>query len=152
MNSQHALLALICFWLTACQDGPNVSVVFDKHLTHKNGLALSRPAGFAETALDNGFSFSETGDLRSPRTIKVSVADVRPALAQKRELADATTAIFAVRELGGGSGGTEYELTAAKPSGESWIVAVAIEQSELGVPAFEIAWTLLEESRLPARQ
>lgn len=153
VNSRRALLGLICFWLTACQDGSNVSVAFDKDLSHKTGLALSRPAGFAETALDNGFSFSETGDVRSPRTIKVSVADAQPVLAQaqERELADATTAIFAVRELGGGSGGTEYELTAAKPSDESWIVAVAIEQSELGAPSFETAWKLLEKSQLPAR-
>lgn len=129
---------------------PLKSVPLD--LTHKNGLSLSRPAGFAETALDNGFSFSDTGDLRSPRTIEISVADAQPALTQERELADATAAIFAVREPGGGSAGTEYELTAAKSSGENWIVAVAIAQSELGVPAFETAWKLLEKSQLPAPQ
>ncbi|MGI9336727.1 MAG: Tsi3 family protein [Gammaproteobacteria bacterium] len=154
MKGLRFLIALGLMCLAGCEERATEDAFFDKELTQQNGLQVSRPTGFAEAFTDSGISFAESGRLRSPRTIEVLVSNSQPAALaapHERVLTDGTAVTFATRELGAGSGAMEYELTAAKPAGERWIVVTAIEQSEFGAPAFETAWRVLENSRLSTR-
>ncbi|MGI9302325.1 MAG: hypothetical protein ACR2RB_06405 [Gammaproteobacteria bacterium] len=76
-------------------------------MTHRNGLVISRPEGFTDNQTETGFALVESGNIRSPRVIEVSLFDAAPKLerVRKRNLVDQPAAIFAVRELGAGSGG-----------------------------------------------
>ncbi len=132
--------------IVACnQNGDTMS--FDGEVRHENGLSASRPAGFKEMKTPSGFVFTESGDMRSPRTVRVDLSASEPQLTdtEKRSVGGIEVT-YAVSELGSGSGGTEYELQAIKPSGGSWIVLKAIEQTEEAEPAFLAGWAVLEKA------
>ena len=119
-------------------------MTFDEKLVHHNGLVLARPAGFDATMSDTGFDLIETGDLRSPRSINVSLVDTDPLgdKAQERSI-DGTSIRYRISEVGAGSGGVEYELVAVRQDQEAFVVVIAFEQTEHAKP-FTAAWSVFE--------
>ena len=96
-----------------------------------------------------GFSLTEAGDLRSPRTIVVVLADSNPLAGDVREHdLDGATAQFRISELGAGSGGVEYELVATKEDAGAFVVVTAIKQTESTEPDFTTAWAVLAKARV----
>ena len=145
------LLAVQLAALAACQE-ENVQVGPAMELAHANGLRVDRPPGFAESATANGFSLDEKGDIRSPRSMTIELVVHPPAVRhpEERSLPNGGVAGFAVREVGAGSAGTEYELSASQRIGDRWIALRATAQSEDGQPDFAVAWRVLERARLSA--
>jgi hypothetical protein len=135
--------------LVACQANKTLEPSREQ-LGHPNGLRLPPPPGFLRTQTEYGFTLSEGGDLRTPRTIEITRAKEPPAIRQPqtRGLATGATARFSVQEVGSGSAGAQYELRASKQLGSSWIVVVATAQSERGEPDFALAWQLLDSAEI----
>ncbi len=148
MRPLPAILLIAACSLTAC--GGETLVTFDKELQHENGLSVARPEGFDDQKTATGFVFNEVGGRRTPRTISVERVDTAPVPdgAKERRVGEAT-ALYTVQELGAGSGGTEYELKAARAAGSAWIVLTEIAQVEGDEPDFVLGWAVLERARLP---
>jgi hypothetical protein len=131
---------------------PAPSLLLDdiQEYTHSNGLTVKRPYNFTKSLAKTGFVFTESGDIRSPRFIALSVSDNEPdfLLEKQRVLKNGSTVTYSVEALASNSGGTEYELSSAKKIGERWITLNAIEQSEVGIPSFEVAWIVIESAKL----
>jgi hypothetical protein len=140
------LIAALC---AGCQESTVVNAP-DPELSHPNGLRVGRPSGFLESQTAAGYELLESGDVRSPRTIEVELAGAPPTLEvpEDRELPDGGIARFSLREIGAGSAGPEFELSAVKEAGERWIVVTAIAQSESGEPDFDPAWRVVDSARL----
>jgi hypothetical protein len=120
-------------------------------LAHANGLVAAAPYGFDAQATADGFVFAETGGLRTPREIRLALTPSPPRVAGLRGRAiDGRWVPFAVRELGGGSGGTAYELVATRPMETGYLVMTATVQTETS-PRFDAAWAALERASMEAR-
>jgi len=110
-------------------------------LEHPNGLRLLRPDGFEERLTERGFALDEAGNLRTPRRIQVERADIAPTFETTDQVTfeDGELLGYTIVDMGGGSGGTEYELRAARSLGSGWVVLTARVQTELS-PNFGLAF------------
>jgi hypothetical protein len=145
---KQIILLFASLALLACSgESEEAATWFDGYVNHPNGLVVSRPIGFDEQLTSNGFRFDESGLLRTPWRLSVERWDIAPeaGLPQKR-LGDAK-AYYRISESDGGSGGSEFELWAAKPDGAHWIVVIGKVQGE-GEPSYKLAWELLKRARL----
>jgi len=151
---KRIILLIFSFILFACDGestGENTSMHFDVPLNHPNGLIVNRPTGFEESSTSDGFRFAVSGAsrMRNPPSISVKRQDTAPdvqRLTSKRLGGD--RAFYRISISAAGSGGTEYDFWAIKPSGNHWIVVQAWEQHELVSPSFRLAWMLLEQAQL----
>lgn len=141
-------MTVVCA-LTACEDETATAPRFDGVIAQGTGLTVPVPVGFDHRVTPDGLVFEESGDLRSPRHVRIGFAERRPAFSESasRSIAGGT-ADFEVTTLNGGSGGVEYQLTAAKPVAGGWIMVTAVTQTEFGQPSFDLAWAVLEEAYL----
>jgi hypothetical protein len=146
---KRTALLFTCFALLACNgENEDAATWFGGDLNHPNGLAVSHPVGFEAQMTSNGFRFDESALVRTPWWLNVERLDTvsEAGLARKR-LGD-VRAYYRIKESDGGSGGTGFELWAAKPSGVHWIVVRGKKQSEFGKPSFDLVWELLKRARL----
>lgn len=151
MKIVWTLFAIVLFVVAGCEE--KTIVTFEKKLSHPSGLSVQLPTGFVERELPAGFMFSEGGDLRTPREVKLELADTPPSgpvLDQVKQLESGIGEVrFGVHELGAGSAGTEYELVAILKREGGTLVMTAFEQTEHKVPDFATAWAVLETVRFP---
>lgn len=130
---------------------PSDQVALGADIAHANGLVAAPPQGWEVQATASGFVFTEASDLRSPGAIRLDLVSEPPDLASLRRRGWGVwgdgQVRYRVREGGGGSGGTEYELTAVRALSGYHLVLTAIEQSEVG-PGFGAAWATLEHAAI----
>jgi hypothetical protein len=125
------------------------SVGFGEELRHPNGLRTAVPQGYkVETSSSDGFRFGPVKAQRMIDGIDVRRVSAMPILKPSGQGVLTTGERYMIEDMGGGSGGTEYQLTAWKEAGDAWIVVVAIEQTEFGEPSFNAGWAVLERSTL----
>jgi hypothetical protein len=148
-------ILLICAVLPlalSCEEQGDVEVTLQEELRHANGLAVRRPDGFRAIEEAAGFAFEEEGMIRSPRFLRVLRLEQAPSQEPtgSRKLESGVSASYAVEKRSGGSAGDEYELTAWRAAGDSWIAVSETAQSELGEPDFAVAWVLVDQARIAA--
>lgn len=129
---------------------PVESLAVAEGLQHECGLQTMRPQGFSVTATLSGYQFDEEGQFRTPMRITIGCSAIEPFLgspADERWLRGAKVKYF-TEELGSGSGGTEYLLTAVKQAPSGWIVMTQLVQIEFFWPDFSLGWAVLDRSHL----
>jgi hypothetical protein len=141
-------MLLLMFAASLCTCKPSDQVALGTDLTHSNGLVAAPPLDFLVEETEQGFLFTEAGNVRSPQRIRIEVVAEPPSLrnASTREV-EGQQWLYRIAEHGSGSGGIERELVVHRPGRERHIVLTALEQAE-GAPSFEEAWTVLEHARL----
>ena len=128
-------------------DAEGVTMTGTATLHHENGLTVPRPEGFAVERTERGFALTEEWVRRTRRatlSVHPDEAALRAAGVAMPSDAERDGTRYAVRELGAGSAGTEYELTAVREVEGGLIALEAVEQTEGEEPAFDLGWTLLE--------
>ena len=146
-------ILLICAALPlalSCEEQADVEVTLREELRHANGLAVLRPDGFRAIEEAAGFAFVEEGMIRAPHYLRILRLEQAPPQAPQgsRKLESGASASCAVARRSGGSAGNEYELTAWRAAGDSWILVSEIAQSEMGEPNFATAWALIDQARI----
>lgn len=119
-------------------------------LQHECGLQTVRPQGFRASPTETGFQLDQEGQRRTPIRITIGCADTEPSIKaepKERWLSGAKVK-YLIEELGGGSGGTEYLLTAVKQAPSGWIVMTQLVQIEFFWPDFSLGWAVLDRSHL----
>lgn len=142
-----ALLVLAALWVS----GPprTHAVPFGEELRHSNGLRTAVPSGYKlDAQMPEGFSFDRAKPQRLVDHIQVWRSASRPELKASGLQVLTKSATYMVEDVGGGSGGTEYQLTAFREVPGGWIVVVAVQQSEFLTPRFEAGWAVLERSTI----
>ena len=145
------LAAALLLWIAAGGLSFRASVGFGETLRHPNGLQTAVPEGYkleAQTA--DGFRFGPSRQQRLINWIEVRRASAMPVLTPTGLEVLRTGERYLIEDMGGGSGGTEFQLTTWKEAGGAWIVVVAVEQSEFGRPQFAAGWAVIERSTLDA--
>jgi hypothetical protein len=120
---------------------------FGEVLRHANGLRTAAPEGYSMDERPEGFFFRLAASTRAMNWIAVARSATLPQLTPADEVI-ARGKNHVIEAGGGGSGGTEYQLSAWKASGGAFIVVTAVEQRELGTPTFDAAWAVFERSTL----
>jgi hypothetical protein len=129
------------FWHAAA------GIRFGKELRHANGLRTAMPEGYKMDESPEGFTFRLTASTRAMNWIAVARSAALPRVTPVDEVI-ARGENHLIEAGGGGSGGTEYLLSAWKASGGAFILVTAVEQMELGTPTFDAGWSVLERSTL----
>lgn len=146
-----ALFFMLGLSLSACAE--NDVVTCAQNLTHSEGFTACVPEGFESTMGPTGFEFVETGNLRTPKIIKLEIlpgGSESYRLDQSRALDGiGQTVRYGVRELGSGSAGTEYQLLAYLDFNGRGLLVTAREQTEFGQPDFATAWAVLDRIDFP---
>ena len=144
-------MGLVRFLFAAALVGckPSDQITLGADVAHANGLLAAAPEGWEVQATTSGFVFAEPGDLRSPGAIRLDLVSEPPDLAGLHRRGwgvwGSERVNYQVREDDGGSGGTEYELTAVRALSGRHLVLTATDQSE-GAPGFSAAWATLEHA------
>jgi hypothetical protein len=126
-------------------------IAFGEELRHPNGLRTAVPQDYKVAAqIPHGFRFDHARQQRLVYTMAVLRAAAMPVLTSRGREVVSSGRRYMIEDMGGGSGGTEYQLTAWKEAEGGWLVVVAIEQTEFGRPPFDAAWAVLERSMLEA--
>ncbi len=143
------LILVVLLAIAACDENQNTGVTFDKEIKLDNGLTVARPKGFTEGLEADRIVLTETGDLRSPRIISVSLSETAPLLddPDTRDVKGEKVR-YKVGEEGSGSGGTEYQLQAVRAVGPKFLVLTAFVQVEGRTPDFATAWAVMERARV----
>jgi hypothetical protein len=140
------LIFVLIAVLWGCGDQSG-NVVLGDQMEHETGLRAAAPEGFTVKTLPDGFRFDEAGRPRYARRIELRMAEHAPELeAPKRRTLAGMPVDFRIDTLAGGSGGTEYRLTAVRPDGDQFLILTAYDQSERGTPDFADAWAVLESA------
>jgi hypothetical protein len=140
----------LSFGLSGCQpETSQVEIV--ETMQHPNGLIGKRPAGMNATLQPFGFEIIEAGAVRSPLSFSLMLF---PPASPPPKITPYYFGLFGPRYRvsnfgGGGSGGEEYKLAAARQIGNCWLMVVAFKQSE-GTPSFLAAWAALNNSSVTA--
>lgn len=113
-------------------------------LVHANRLVIEPPAGFSAVRSERGFRLRESGSLRSPHQIDVTLSSLPPARGLERRSWGSEQMVYHIDKGEGGSGGDQYRLWAAKFSEPFWIVVTATVQREGSAPTFTEARGLLK--------
>ena len=150
----HALLLLVIALLigpfqTGCSNGTNGATT---HLTHPNGLSISVAAGINHTETAHGFQLRPplSGSMRGISETNIQRTSRRPEgdWPEQRKV-NGQTMYYRLEEFHGGSGGEEYELTAWKQIGGSYVLLNVHRQQEgTGRPEFESDWEILAHARV----
>jgi hypothetical protein len=144
------LAALLAIALPGCM--PETSKVrFSETMSHENGLITQRPEGFEAVSQPAGYDLTESGALRNPMQITLSL--LSPGAAA-HDIPRAWFGVFGLHYritiAEGGSGGSLYNLEASKAFGICRILLQATQQSKDGTPDFLVAWALLEKTAIRA--
>jgi hypothetical protein len=140
---------LILAWLWANGAFTQTSVAFSEELRHPNGLRTAVPGGYKlEARTPDGFRFGLVKPQRLIDWIEVRRAVSRPVLAPSGLEVLTRRETYMIEDMGGGSGGTEYQLTAWTETPGGWVLVVAVQQSEFMTPRFDAGWAVLERSVL----
>ena len=118
--------------------------------THRNGLRIVASVSYTITETADGFELRPATARREVDETVIEVHDRPPAATGdiQTKRTEAGKVAYTVQALNGGSGGTEYALTAWRPMGERWIVLTAVQQREWGKPGFVEVWNMLETATL----
>jgi hypothetical protein len=124
-------------------------------LTHPEGLKLRIPAQLQVQQLRSGFHISSLASKvsRIPQALEVTVArsGVPEGHWPERRISNGREVRFRMDELAGGSGGTEYVLTAWVRYDPGHVLVKQTTQAEWPVkPDFSLAWTVLDGLVPPA--
>ena len=142
-------LLFACAMLLACfEDTPDAGAMATA--THHNGLRIVAPVRYTITETADGFMFQPNPNGRAVQETVIEVLDTPPTATgeiQTKRIGVGKAA-YTVQALNGGSGGTEYALTAWRPMGKRWIVMKARQQREWGKPGFDEDWQLFETTTL----
>lgn len=125
-------------------------VAFAEKLDHPGGLRAELPAGYRAEQRLEGYRFSPPENTRLVRWIEITETVTPPHVVPSGETVVERSSHHILEAIGGGSGGTEYQLIAWKAAGDRFITVNAIEQTEWGTPDFAIAWAVLKRSRFEA--
>lgn len=120
-------------------------------MRHPNGLRSISPKGFTPERIPEGFEFAEQGNLRVVKRIMIVRNSRKPSAPTDQSNIVSSGRHYVVQNIGGGSGGTEYRLTAWKQALGGWIVLTAYDQVELFEPDFSVAWGVLKQATLVER-
>lgn len=146
----HALAAILL--VAGCGDDGGVAA--DRTVNHPDGWSIAVPTGAVVTKMSAGFDVLPQGGSirRSPATITVRLGAPAPtADAGQRQEVEGIEVRYAVAVVAGGSGGTEYRLSARRPLCRDVLVVHQTIQRELGGrPDFEDAWTVIRSARCRA--
>jgi hypothetical protein len=111
---------------------------------HRNGLRITIPDGFAVRETATGFDVREEGAIRTPGEIRISLIEGPPDDPPfRRRLVGRRLVRYRVQEVGTGSGGGIYQLSASVRFKDSFAVVTALEQREFGRPTFDAAWEII---------
>jgi hypothetical protein len=145
-----ATLSALGFGLSGCRpESSQVEIV--ETMQHPNGLIGKRPAGMNATLQTFGFDMIEAEAVRSPLSFSLMLF---PPASPPPKIIPYYFGLFGPRYRisnlgGGGSGGEEYKLAAARQIGSCWLMVVAFQQSK-GTPSFLAAWAALDNSSVTA--
>lgn len=135
--------------IAACENDSGPAA---RTLTHPSTLQVTAPEGLTVASDDDGFWFLDAASHRTPLGVSIKLVSEEPALVAQapwwQPLGHPShTEIIP----GGGSGGTMYRFSSAKPCGEKqWILVRATRQDEFGPPSFRTAEELLKSAHSPA--
>ena len=118
--------------------------------THRNGLRIVASVDYTITETTDGFQLRPVTARREVDETVIEVHDAPPTASGdiQTKRTEAGKVAYTVQALNGGSGGTEYALTAWRPMGERWIVMTAVQQREWGKPGFVEVWNMFETATL----
>jgi hypothetical protein len=150
---KHSLPALVLVGLTLAACGPDTSqVIMVDTLQHPNGLISMRPVEMQTWSSASGFEFSESQNSRTPLYFSLTLL---PPASKTPEIPRHYFGFFGMRYRvttgESGSGGTEYQLEAARPVGNCWLLLKASKQSESFQPSFLVAWAVFNKSDVSAK-
>jgi len=139
-----AVFALVA--LGGCGAEPPLAMVGEAR--HSNGLVVPYPEELEPGEGPDGFRFTDRRDLRRPRFVAIALTDAAPPdEAEPTSFGGPETRLL-VEELGSGSGGMEYRLSAWRPVHEGWIAMLAEQQREGDAPNFATPWAMMEGARV----
>ncbi len=143
-----ALLSACALLLACFEDTPDAGS--KATATHQNGLRIVAPVRYAITETADGFQLRPATARREVHETVIEVLDTPPTATGdiRTKRTDAGKAAYTIQALNGGSGGTEYALTAWRPMGKRWAVMTAVQQREWGKPGFVEAWNMFETATL----
>lgn len=146
----HALAAILL--VPGCGDDGGGAT--DRTVNHPDGWSIAVPAGAAVAEMPAGFDVLPQGGgiRRSPATITVRRGAPAPAADawQRREVGGIEVR-YTVATAAGGSGGTEYRLSARRPLCRDVLVVHQTIQREFGGrPDFEDAWGVIRSAQCQA--
>lgn len=125
-------------------------IVFSEKLDHPGGLRAELPDGYRAEQRPQGYRFSSPENTRLVRWIEITETVTPPHIVPSGETVVERSSHHILETMGGGSGGTEYQLIAWKAAGDRFITVTAIEQTEWGTPDFAAAWAVLKRSSFEA--
>jgi hypothetical protein len=141
--TQLSAMLTLCSLLAACQLETSV-VRMAEVLRHENGLIVSRPIGYDAQRTEIGYTMTRSGEFRSPLTFRIEIL----ANGKQPDVPPSWFGLFGfryrIRHYDGGSGGSEYTLTAMHPLQQCWIVLTANQQAADSQPSFLEAWAVLD--------
>ena len=106
-----------------------------------SGYVVPQLNAFDATINDQVLRMTESGNLRAPRDIVIHIqADPQMTGATKIQKG----VKYKIENLGSGSGGAEWELTAIKSFGNQSVQVSARMQTEAEKPYFEWAWLVID--------
>lgn len=129
--------------LAACRVQDESVAIAEHILVAEADYVVPRPEGFDGELMGTSLRLIESGNLRSPRELRVHPTNDEARL--DGDVQTRGTTAYIVEETGAGSGGVVWQLTALRRVGVTTVEISAFYQTEASkAPAFAWAWTVIE--------